>query len=245
MVSAEPAPAAERVRIRVPAGLKVESGLEARLAIDITPKEAIPRQSLVMIRGLPASVTLSAGHVFDSGVWAVRPTDLPTLKIATRPSSFARSELTISLVTLDGEILGNAQLSLAIASRPPAVAVAPAPPSPPAATPTAAASAPRPSIRIHSGSELEEILVLMQKGDENMRDGKVNAARLFYTYAAEKGWAEAALAVAATYDEIELSRLKIIGGVEANADLARQWYERAQIMGAKAADERLQRLSQR
>lgn len=240
-------PAADRLRLKVPVALKVEGGLQAALSVEIMPRNAVPRQAMVLIRGLPPSATLSAGRLFGSGVWALKPADLGGLRIVTAPQANEHSEIDITLMTLEGRTLGKAVSRLTIVARAPPATVATA------AEPTGSGradrllppEAQRPPMRIYSGRELEDILILMQKGDENMRDGKVNAARLFYTHAADQGWAEGALAVAATYDEIELSRLKIIGGVEANPDLAREWYEKAKLMGAKDAGERLQRMSQR
>ena len=72
-----------------------------------------------------------------------------------------------------------------------------------------------------------ELLSLLQKGRESLRQGNMLVARQFYQRAAEKGLAEAAFALAATYDARELSRMKGIADVPADAALARKWYEKA------------------
>jgi TPR repeat protein len=84
----------------------------------------------------------------------------------------------------------------------------------------------------------------MARGDANVGEGKIHVARLFYRRAAERGWADAAVAMGSTYDPYELPRMKVIGGVQASPDLARQWYEKARALGANV-DERLQRLGGR
>jgi TPR repeat protein len=53
--------------------------------------------------------------------------------------------------------------------------------------------------------------------------------------------AQAALALASTYDPDELDRLLVVG-IKPDQDLARRWYERATELGAPEAERRLKRL---
>ena len=55
---------------------------------------------------------------------------------------------------------------------------------------------------------------LMQKGDEHLADGNVSAARLMFERAADVGLAQAAMALAATFDAAELARLSVRGGIQ-------------------------------
>ena len=82
---------------------------------------------------------------------------------------------------------------------------------------------------------------LMKKGDEQMADGNVSSARLLYERAAEAGLAEAAMAIAATFDAAELTRLQA-RGITPDSKEARRWYERARQLGAGEAEQRLRRL---
>jgi len=82
---------------------------------------------------------------------------------------------------------------------------------------------------------------LLAKGNEQLDEGNISAARLFFERAADAGLAEGAMALAATFDAAELGRLNV-RGIKADSKLARQWYERARQLGAGAADERLRRL---
>jgi hypothetical protein len=84
-------------------------------------------------------------------------------------------------------------------------------------------------------------LRFMKKGDEELGDGRVAPARLLYERAAEMGLAQAAMALAATYDAAELAKLNL-SNVAPDAAQARRWYERALALGAKDAGTRLQRL---
>lgn len=82
---------------------------------------------------------------------------------------------------------------------------------------------------------------LMKKGHEHIEDGNVSTARLFYERAAEAGLAEAAIALAATFDAAELARLKV-RDIKPDDKQARRWYERARELGATEADKLLRRL---
>jgi len=89
----------------------------------------------------------------------------------------------------------------------------------------------------------ERALRFMKKGDAELGDGRVAPARLLYERAAEMGLAQAAMALAATYDAAELAKLgPNLRNVQPNAAEARRWYERALALGAGDAGERLQRL---
>jgi TPR repeat protein len=85
------------------------------------------------------------------------------------------------------------------------------------------------------------MLKLAKEGDRHLAQGNISAARQVYEMAAEGGLAQAAMALAATYDAIELARLKV-RGIEPNAKEAQRWYERARQLGAAEAEQRLRRL---
>jgi TPR repeat protein len=92
--------------------------------------------------------------------------------------------------------------------------------------------------------EQKRALPYVNRGNEQLGQGNIAAARLFYQRAAEAGLAQGALALAATYDPVELER---IGArfVQADTQAARKWYERARELGATEADERLKQLGSR
>src|SRR5262249_27637313 len=84
---------------------------------------------------------------------------------------------------------------------------------------------------------------LVARGQTALGYGNVAAARQFFLRAAEANFARGALLLAATYDPQELDRLGVLG-VQPNPHLARIWYDRARLLGAPEADERLARLRQ-
>lgn len=92
--------------------------------------------------------------------------------------------------------------------------------------------------------EQKRALPYINRGNEQLGQGNVAAARLFYQRAAEAGLAQGALALAATYDPAELAR---IGArfVQPDMQAARSWYERARELGATEAEEKLRQLGSR
>lgn len=237
--------------IEAPQLLRLEAGREQGLAIRVVPENAVSNQTMLLIRGLPSSVALSAGRLFESGIWGVKPQDLPELKILTAPNAAGQQFLSLSLVSFDGTVLAERHFTIMFeppgTTAPIAEAVQESPlkntstddpaPLPPQNEP--------PQPKQLTEAEIDQLLLLMKRGDENMADGKINIARLFYQRAAEGGWAPGALALGKTYDAEELARLPVLGGIKAEPQEAQKWYAAARRLGSQEADERLQRYGQR
>ena len=81
---------------------------------------------------------------------------------------------------------------------------------------------------------------LLSRGDAMLGLQDVSAARRLYERAADAGSAEAALALAGTYDPAQRSGKQ--WDTEANKPLAAAWYRRAETLGAKEAAGRLKQL---
>lgn len=116
------------------------------------------------------------------------------------------------------------------AAEPPApVAVPPAPAPPRAAEPAPAAAvlpAAPPSVAASA---------LFARGQQAETLGDISGARRFYTTAAQQGHADAARALARLYDADYL-RQHTVGGIEANAERARFWNEKAnELSGGRTA----------
>ncbi len=225
--------AQDLIGLEAPPAIMIESGKEKSLPIKITRKDAITNQSMVLIRGVPETVALTNSRLFPSGVWAIKPSALSEVRVITAPGTETESQIDAAIATLDGKTVSRVSSRLIIIP-------APSLEQETAGTsetligqedPVYAAIAPR---KLTSAEE-EKVEILIRRGDQNFSEGKINAARLLYQKAAEIGSAEAALAVARTYDSVQLSRFTIVGGVEPNAELAKQWYETALSLGAKLA----------
>jgi hypothetical protein len=239
--------------ITVPPTIAAEPASQAAFPIVVGPAQAVPRNSFVRLRGLPPMAALSEGHSIAPGAWAVSLAALPALKIMLPAGSTGRSDMVITLVAIDGAILAEAKSSLTVAAAgqpsekrqaqrdagPPAVATILRAGVPEGAEPSAQSN--QPTTRPMTPQDRERALRLVKKGEEQLADGNVSAARLFYERAADAGLAQGAMALAATFDEAELARLGV-RGIQPDAKQARRWYERAKQLGAGDAEERLRRI---
>lgn len=238
------------LEIAAPKDIQIAVGAETALPIAVLPVEAVPRQAMLLLRGLPPAVALSVGRVFDSGVWCLRIADLPALRIMAPSNVVARGDLVLSVVTLDGATIVESRSSFVFTGATSMAAIQP--PRQPTAWAQAVTSpggtlggsltalAPSAPPSAKTIAEMDNLTALMRRGDESMALGKVNDARLFYARAAENGWAPAALALARTYDVQELAKVAVLGGVHANPDMADKWYKRARDLGSQEAARRLQ-----
>jgi hypothetical protein len=223
--------------------LRVAPAARAALPIGIAPLEAVPSASFVRLRGLPATAALSDGHSIAPGAWAVPISRLSKLTILLPESATGQSEISIALVSGDGSVLAEAKTMLVVAPAPPAPtsgaaalslrAAPPSEPSPDASPP------PAPQLSLQAR---ERALRFVKKGDAQLAEGGIAQARLLYERAAEAGLAQGAMAMAATYDPLELQKLGA-RGLQPDRAAARRWYERARQLGAPEAEERLRRLA--
>jgi hypothetical protein len=145
-----------------------------------------------------------------------------------------------------------AAASAPVASGAPAQRKAPFSATQAPATKTAAAAAaprapaPAPTVTASTAPKVdpesrERALKFVKRGGEELAEGRVAPARLLFERAAEMGMAQAAMALAATYDAAELNQPHLRNVLPDLAE-ARRWYERAHALGAAEAGVRLQRL---
>jgi hypothetical protein len=88
-----------------------------------------------------------------------------------------------------------------------------------------------------------EVILLLKRGKDLIASGDLAAARLVLQRAADANYAEAALALGATYDPLVLRELKVYGFTP-DAAMARVWYEKAVELGSPAAPRRLEILTE-
>lgn len=234
-----------RPTITVPQSLNLESDSRTPLAIRVGPPAALPRNSFLRIRGLPPVAALSDGHAIAPGSWAVPLSSLSGLLITLPQDAAGSFELAITLVAVDGSVLAEGSSTLVI-SAPKAPAGAMILRTTPQLTPeprdtTTRGAVPQPSRPAATPEDRERAGRLFQKGEEHMAEGNISAARLMFERAADAGLAKAAMALAATFDVAELSRLSV-RGIQPDPKLARRWYERALELGDREAEMRLRRL---
>jgi TPR repeat protein len=226
----------------VSAQIWVSPGSEQAIDLKIVPGDAIPSSAMVVVRDVPQGIRFSEGRPFGPGVWVIPVARLPNLKMQTPADSPGGGALTLVLTSLEGTSIAEAH-TLVIVMPPTKNPQGPAatagitvpaqeqraPPAPkPAEIPKAAAP-----------PNKADLVMLLEKGRESARIGNVQHARQFYLRAAERGLAEAALALAMTYDPAELARMKGVKDVPPDPDLARKWYQRARELGSSEAAARL------
>jgi hypothetical protein len=232
----------------VPATFTLPPGGAVPLSIKLTPAPMPPR-SIILIRGLPATIALSEGRRFDSGVWAIAAAHVGPLRITSSTGAAGRSDLAISLMAIDGTLLAEAQSAVVIAEAAQVTAAVPANTLLTGTAPLKMSGKPYdiplPASKRPTASQTEQLLAVVKKGDELLAGGNVAAARLLYGHAADGGLAAAALAMATTFDERELTRYRLVGGVQSDRKQAQFWYEKAREMGSSEAQQRLARLGSR
>src|SRR5262249_22965865 len=76
----------------------------------------------VRIRGLPPAVALTEGHAIAPGVWAVPLSALSGLAAIVPIGAQGGAEITIDLVSLDGNVLAQAKTTMRITAAQPAPA---------------------------------------------------------------------------------------------------------------------------
>jgi hypothetical protein len=99
---------------------------ETQLSIQVGPQGALPKNSFIRIRGLPAVVAISNGHAIAPGAWYVPLNGLQNLKIIVPVGVQGNSDVSISLVNVDGVVLAEARTLLMVHLASPAMAHQPA-----------------------------------------------------------------------------------------------------------------------
>jgi hypothetical protein len=234
------AAAQERARITVSPSIVAKAASDARLPIAVGPAKVVPTRSFVSLRGIPQDVSLTEGQLVAPGTWAIPLSALPNLKAKIPPDVSSRAEIVIRLIGFDGRLLAHATTVLIVepnAGRPPAQAALAAPQK--VAPEQDKQTTSRPPELAPADKARAEAFVA--RGLDYLAAGNVVGARDFFERAAELGLAAAALRLAATYDPIELQRLKV-QSIVPDPVLARKWYERARDLGAPEAAAQLARL---
>src|SRR5262245_1030907 len=223
-------------RIAVAQTIVAEAASQTAVQIQAGPSEAIPPNSFIRLRGLPASVSLSDGYSIGPGSWAVPLQGLSTLRAIIPAGVSGRSELTISLVSVEGTLLAEVRIAFVVG---PSAMMAPADSQRPSTTLLAPRPSPArpllPRAPELSPEEKERAEKLVAQGERFLAQGNVAIARQFFQRAADAGFAAAAVRLASTYDPGELSRLQVQGVLPDRAE-AKKWYERARELGAPEAE---------
>jgi hypothetical protein len=240
--TAKPAAPVTIIAIEVAPVILGEPGTGTRLAVKLSPAAAVPPDGFLRIKGLPASVQLADGQQIASGVWAAPIGDLARLRLKIQSGTQGKSDLTLTLVSIAGQTLAEARSALVVAPAGLLASAAEASAAPALARPAPRTTPPSvPAPGAPADTAHAQARRLHERGLAQLGIGGIVAARALLERAAELGLADAAMALAGTYDAMELSRLGV-HSVQPDAAAARHWYARAQALGATGAVERMARL---
>ena len=103
-------------RLVLPGVVLLSPASDSPLPIEIVPADLAARGVLVRVRGLPPTFALSDGHSVAPGSWAVPVSSLARLRVIVPAGVAGKSEMTVTLVTIDGTVIAEARTSIMVAA---------------------------------------------------------------------------------------------------------------------------------
>jgi hypothetical protein len=203
----------------------------------------VEEYSFVMFRGVPKDVTISAGFRVKE-TWAVALQDVEQLTLAT-PVGF-QGTFNLDVILIKGEDTPAEKRRMAVTiGQPSALAngmnlrpglvTASVQPQANSMSPSLQTLRKRPPL-----SPVQEQAIL-NKAAVMIKANNVASARLLFEYAANRGSAQAALAMGQTFDPAFFRSAEIIG-LRPDPQKAKAWYKQAAALGNKEAANRLSAL---
>ena len=189
------------------------------LSLGVSVDSAAADESL-MLAGLALGTRLSAGVPVSEASWQLAPRDLNGVYVYAPKDFVGIMNTAIDLLSANQKLIESRTARLewiAKSDSPPTKRIEPGVLNARAVQPMNPENA-----------------VLMEKGQVLMRSGDIASARLLFQRLANAGIADAALALAATYDPRYLAQHSLIG-VVGDEIKAHDWYQRASELGSVEA----------
>ena len=196
------------------------------LSLGVFVDSAAADESL-MLAGLALGTRLSAGVPVSEASWQLAPRDLNGVYVYAPKDFVGIMNTAIELLSANQKLIESRAARLewiAKSDSPPTKRIEPGVLNAPAVQPMSPENA-----------------ALMEKGQVLMRSGDIASARLLFQRLANAGIADAALALAATYDPRYLAQHNLIG-VAGDQTKAHNWYQRASELGSVEAGRILARI---
>ena len=210
-----------------------KAGSEPRLVVDVQKAFANEPLSLgvfvdsptgdeaLMLAGLALGTRLSAGEPVSDASWQVAPRDLNGVYVYAPKDFVGVMNTAIDLLSANQRLIESRAVRLEWIAK---------------------LGSSRPTKRIEPGVRMApgvqpmkpENAALMEKGWDLVKSGDIASGRLLFQRLANAGIADAALALAATYDPRYLAQHSLIG-VVGDETMARSWYQRASELGSVEA----------
>jgi len=216
-----------------------KAGSEPRLVVDVHKAFANEPLSLgvsvdsatghesVLLAGLALGTRLSAGVPVSEASWQLAPRDLDVVYVYAPKDFIGIMNTAVKLLSANQRLIESRALRLEwivkLNSSPPTRQTEPEAVNAPAVQP------------------MNQDAVLMERGRDLLKSGDVASARLVFNSLANAGIADAALALATTYDPRYLAQHNLIG-VAGDETKAHDWYQRASELGSIEASRILARI---
>jgi TPR repeat protein len=210
-----------------------KAGREPRLVVDVHKAFANEPLSLgvsvdsatghesVLLAGLALGTRLSAGVPVSEASWQLAPRDLDVVYVYAPKDFIGIMNTAVNLLSANQRLIESRAVRLEwivkLNSSPPTRQTEPEAVNAPAVQPMN-----------------PEDAVLMERGRDLLKSGDVASARLVFNSLANAGIADAALALATTYDPRYLAQHNLIG-VAGDETKAHHWYRRASELGSTEA----------
>ena len=189
------------------------------LSLGVSVDSAAGDESL-MLAGLALGTRLSAGVPVSEASWQLAPRDLNGVYVYAPKDFVGIMNTAIELLSANQKLIESRAARLewiAKSNSPPTKRIEPGVLNAPA-------------VQLMNAEDA----VLMEKGRVLMKSGDIASARLLFQRLANAGIADAALALAATYDPRYLAQHNLIG-IAGDETKAHHWYQRASELGSTEA----------
>ena len=196
------------------------------LSLGVSVDSATGHES-VLLAGLALGTRLSAGVPVNEASWQLAPRDLDVVYVYAPKDFIGIMNTAVNLLSANQRLIESRAVRLEwivkLNSSPPTRQTEPEAVNAPAVQPMN-----------------PEDAVLMERGRDLLKSGDVASARLVFNSLANAGIADAALALATTYDPRYLAQHNLIG-VAGDETKAHDWYQRASELGSIEASRILAR----
>ena len=202
------------------------------LPLDLSVNPSTGHEFLVLA-GLAAGTRISAGTPVNDSSWRVSSHELAGLYLYAPKDFVGVMDTAVDLLSPSDRLLDRREMQLQWIAKKPTL---------PPVVDRADLGAPKAPLA--QPIDPEQAAVLMKRGQDALRTGDIVTARLAFGRVADAGNADAALALATTYDAGYLAKQNVIGVVGDEAK-ARGWYQRAAELGSTEAKNILARMAKK
>jgi hypothetical protein len=206
------------IALTAPAEITAKTGEQVGFDIMIDSSEPLPARSVIAVRSMPEGASFSQGRPYGEGEWNLRPDEIGDLRLTLPKTATGNSEMQVELMAADGTVLASASTKLDVALDPKAALI----------------------LRSDESSRVTDLIA---HGQKMVSVGYFAGARAYFRRAAEAGSGDAALRLAATYDQAFIDKIGA-QGIKPDPNESRIWYERAKELGVEDIETKFKALKE-